>query len=90
MIIHFLKTLQQEMGLAELTDLPVSFNIAWYEQKTILMMLVLFSLNFKNIRVGPTLPPFFTENILQKLADQYSLKGIDSAENDIEAMLAGN
>jgi len=89
-IINFLKKLQQHMGLAELNALPVSFNIAWYEQKTILIMLSLFSLNFKNIRIGPTLPPFFTENILQKLTDQYGLKGIDTVENDIEAMLAGN
>ena len=89
-IISFLQQLQAEMKLPELNALPVSFNIAWYEQKTILMMLVLLALNFKNIRIGPTLPPFFTENILQKLMDQYALKGIDTVENDIESMMAGN
>ncbi|NOR68995.1 MAG: hydroxylamine reductase, partial [Methylomarinum sp.] len=89
-IIEFLQGLKQSLGLTELNDLPVSFNIAWYEQKTILMMLALFSLGFRNMRVGPTLPPFFTPAILESLAEKYGLKGIDSVENDIESMLAGN
>ncbi len=89
-IIEFLQGLKQSLELTELNDLPVSFNIAWYEQKTILMMLALFGLGFKNIRVGPTLPPFFTPTILESLAEKYGLKGIDTVENDIESMLAGN
>ncbi|MFK5948158.1 MAG: hydroxylamine reductase, partial [Methylococcales bacterium] len=89
-IISFLQALQQALGLTDLCELPVSFNIAWYEQKTILMMLALFALNIKNIRVGPTLPPFFTPAILELFAEKYGLKGIDTVENDIEAMLAGN
>jgi len=89
-IINFLQQLQQSLGLTELSAIPVSFNIAWYEQKTILMMLSLFALGYKNMRVGPTLPPFFTPAILELLAEKYGLKGIDTVENDIEAMLAGN
>ncbi len=89
-IITFLKNLQKTLKLSQLSDLPVSFNIAWYEQQTILIMLALFALNFKNIRIGPTLPPFFTPNILQLLSDKYGLKGIDTVENDIESMLIGN
>ena len=89
-IISFLQKLQNILGLKELNDLPVSFDIAWYEQKTILIMLALFSLNFKNIRVGPTLPPFFTPNILELLTDKYALKGIDTVENDIASIMAGN
>jgi hydroxylamine reductase len=89
-IIEFLQQLQLLLGLSELNELPVSFNIAWYEQKTILMMLALFALGFKNMRIGPTLPPFFTPVILEKLAEKYGLKGIDSVENDIDSMLAGN
>lgn len=88
-IIVFLQQLQQKLDLSELQHLPVSFNIAWYEQKTILMMLALFALDFKNARVGPTLPPFFTPKILEILGDNYGLKGIDSAENDVAAMMAG-
>lgn len=89
-IISFLKNLQKTLDLDALNALPVSFDIAWYEQKTILMMLALFALDFKNIRVGPTLPPFFTPNILELLADKYGLKGIDTVESDIEALMAGN
>ncbi len=89
-IISFLQGLQQALGFTELNALPVSFNISWYEQKTILMMLALFALNIKSIRVGPTLPPFFTPPILDLLADKYGLKGIDTVENDIESMMAGN
>lgn len=89
-IIEFLQLLQQALALNSLTELPVSFNIAWYEQKTILMMLGLFALGLKNMRVGPTLPPFFTPTILETLAEKYGLKGIDTVENDIESMLAGN
>ena len=89
-IIEFLQVLQLKLGLSDLNALPVSFNIAWYEQKTILMMLALFALNIKNVRVGPTLPPFFTPAILELLAEKYGLKGIDTVENDIESLMAGN
>lgn len=88
-IIQFLRLLQTELGLEALNDLPVSFNIAWYEQKTILIMLALFALNFQNIRIGPTLPPFFTPKILELLAEKYGLKGIDNVENDVEMMMLG-
>ena len=89
-IIRFLLQLQKELNLTELNALPVSFNIAWYEQTSILMMLALFSLEIKNIRVGPTLPPFFTPNIQQMLTDKYGLKGIDTVENDVESLMAGS
>ncbi len=89
-IIRFLQQLQSKLNLPELNALPVSFNIAWYEQTTILMMFALFSFNIKNVRVGPTLPPFFTPKILEILADKYGLKGIDTVENDIESFMAGH
>lgn len=88
-ILDFLEQLQQRLQLEQFNQLPVSFNIAWYEQKTILMMLALFARNIQNVRVGPTLPPFFTPNILAMLEQKYGLKGIDSVENDIAAMLEG-
>jgi hydroxylamine reductase len=89
-IIRFLQKLQNILGLKELNELPVSFDIAWYEQKTILIMLALFALNIKNVRVGPTLPPFFTPNILALLTEKYALKGIDTVENDVVSIMAGN
>ncbi len=88
-IINFLKDLQVKLGLKQLNEVPVSFDIAWYEQKTILMMLALLALDFKHVRVGPTLPPFFTPKILELLEQQYAFKGIDNVENDIAAMMTG-
>ncbi|SMG62192.1 hydroxylamine reductase [methanotrophic bacterial endosymbiont of Bathymodiolus sp.] len=89
-VMAFITHLQKTMQLDHINDLPISFNIAWYEQQTILMMLALFSLGVKNLRIGPTLPPFFTPGILQKLSDELAVKGIDTAENDVAAMLEGN
>ena len=86
-VIAFISHLQKTMQLDHINDLPISFNIAWYEQQTILMMLALFALGIKNLRIGPTLPPFFSPEILQKLTDELAVKGIDTVENDIAAML---
>ncbi|MCK5872129.1 MAG: hydroxylamine reductase [Methylococcales bacterium] len=88
-ILQFLKNLQQRLGLNDLNDLPVSFNIAWYEQQTIIMFLSLLALGIKNVRLGPTLPPFFNEEILAMLDKKFALKGIGVVEEDIEAMLEG-
>ena len=88
-VIAFLTQLQKTMQLEHINQLPVSFNIAWYEQQTILMMLALCALGVKNLRIGPTLPPFFSAGILQKLTDELAVKGIDTAENDVAAMLEG-
>ncbi len=89
LIIDFLKQVQEKLALHKFIDLPASFNIAWYEQKTILMMLALFALNVKIIRIGPTLPPFFTPDILKLLTDKHGLTGIDTVENDIQSILSG-
>ncbi len=86
-IIRFLQDLAKQMGLSDMNQLPVSFELSWFEQKTILMMLALFSLNVKQLRIGPTLPPFFSENILTLLKDKYGLIGIDDVENDIAAIM---
>ncbi|GFO72121.1 hydroxylamine reductase [Bathymodiolus japonicus methanotrophic gill symbiont] len=88
-VITFLAQLQKTMQLEHINQLPVAFNIAWYEQQTILMMLALFALGVKNLRIGPTLPPFFSAGILQKLTDDLAVKGIDTVENDVAAMLEG-
>lgn len=89
-IIQFLQHLQKKLNLNQFNQLPVSYNIAWYEQKTLLIILGLLNLNVQNLRVGPTLPPFFTDNIKNLLADKFQLKGIDNVENDIAAMITGN
>lgn len=89
-LIVFLQQLQQAMGVDHINALPVSFNLAWYEQKSLVVLLALLSLGIDNIRLGPTLPPFFSENIKILLADKFALQGIDSPEADIAAMLSGN
>lgn len=86
-VIAFLTHLQKAMQLSHLNDMPVSFNIAWYEQQTILMMLALFAMGVKDVCIGPTLPPFFSTGILEKLTKNFRVKGIDTPENDIASML---
>jgi hydroxylamine reductase len=70
-------------------ELPLSFDIAWYEQKAIIVLLALLSLGVKKIRVGPTLPAFLTPNVTKILVEAYDLKPIDTVEADIAAMMAG-
>jgi hydroxylamine reductase len=88
-IIIFLQALQKSLHLQHFDELPVSFNIAWYEQKSIIIMLALFSMGVKNLRFGPTLPPFFTPELLKLLDDKYKLKGIDTVTNDMASMMEG-
>lgn len=88
-LIAFLQELKTHLSVEHINQLPVSFEIAWYEQKTLLIMLALFALGFQNIRIGPTLPPFFTENILQMLDQRYQVKGITTVEEDTTALMAG-
>jgi len=71
-------------------DLPLSFDIAWYEQKAVIVLLALLSLGVKKIRLGPTLPAFLSPNVVQVLVDAYDLKPIETAELDVPAMMAGN
>lgn len=86
-IIEFLTALQHTTQVQHINELAVSFNIAWYEQQTILMMLALFEKGMTNITIGPTLPPFFSAGILEQLQSKFSIKGIDTVEKDIAAML---
>lgn len=86
-IIVFLQALQKALDLQHFNELPVAFNIAWYEQKTLLIMLMLFSLGVDQLILGPTLPPFFTPGLQQLLSRKFSLRGIDTVENDIALML---
>ena len=86
-IISFLQALQESLGLESFNAMPVSFNIAWYEQQSIVMFLALLNLGVKNIYLGPTLPPFFNADILTLLTEKFALKGIDTVENDIKAIL---
>lgn len=76
--------LKEIFGANDINDLPIFFNIAWYEQKAVIVLLALLSLGVKNIHIGPTLPAFVSENVLKVLVDNFGLGGITTVEEDIK------
>ena len=76
--------LQEIFGLDDINDLPIIYNIAWYEQKAVIVLLALLSLGIKNIHLGPTLPAFLSPNVVNVLVEKFGVAGIDSVENDME------
>lgn len=81
--------LKEVFQLDDINKLPISFDIAWYEQKAVLVLLSLLHLGFKNIRLGPTLPGFLSDNIAKFLIENFDIKGITNADDDVAAMLEG-
>lgn len=81
--------LQKAFGLDDINDLPISFDIAWYEQKAVLVLLALLSLGVKHIRLGPTLPAFLSPAIASALVEKFDIKPITTAKEDVAAMMAG-
>ncbi|NTU68071.1 MAG: hydroxylamine reductase [Chlorobiaceae bacterium] len=81
--------LKEVFGLEDINDLPISFDIAWYEQKAVTVLLALLFLGVKGIRLGPTLPEFLTPNVAAAIVEKFGLKPIGTVEADIEAMMAG-
>ncbi|MBE6379371.1 MAG: hydroxylamine reductase [Lentisphaerae bacterium] len=81
--------LKEVFGVKDINDLPISFDIAWYEQKAVAVLLALLHLGFKNLRLGPTLPAFLSPNIAKILIETFDIKGITDPENDIAAMMSG-
>lgn len=82
--------LKEVFGLSDINELPVSYDIAWYEQKAVAVLLALLSLGVKGIRLGPTLPAFLSPNVAKVLVDNFNIKPIGTVEEDIAAMMAGN
>jgi len=82
--------LAEIFGAKSVNDLPISFDIAWYEQKAVIILNALLSLGVKNIRLGPTLPAFVSPNILKVLVEKFKIKPILSIEKDLNAMMSGN
>ena len=76
--------LQEIFGLDDINDLPIIYNIAWYEQKAVIVLLALLSLGIKNIHLGPTLPAFLSPNVVNVLVEKFGIVGIDSVESDME------
>lgn len=81
--------LKDAVGASDVNDLPLAFDIAWYEQKAACVLLGLISLGFKNIRVGPTLPAFVSPNVLKVLQDNFNLMGIKDVETDLQSIING-
>jgi len=81
--------LKEVFELDNINDLPISFDIGWYEQKAVAVLLALLSLGVKGIRLGPTLPAFVSPTVLKVLVDNFDIKPIGEVEADIEAMMAG-
>lgn len=76
--------LKEIFGANDIKDLPIFFNIAWYEQKAVIVLLALLHLGVKNIHIGPTLPAFVSEGVLQVLVDNFGLAGNSTVEEDIQ------
>lgn len=75
--------LQELFGLDDINELPVIYNIAWYEQKAVLVLLALLSLGIKNIHLGPTLPAFLSLNVTKVLVENFGIAGITTVEEDM-------
>ncbi len=88
-LIIITKALQEAFGFDDINDLPVSYDIAWYEQKAVAVLLALLYSGIKGIRLGPTLPGFLSDNVAKIVVDAFDIKSIDSPDGDIEAMMAG-
>jgi len=81
--------LKEVFELDDINELPISFDIAWYEQKAVTVLLALLFLGVKGIRLGPTLPAFLSENVAQVLVDKFNIKPIGDAKEDVEAIMVG-
>ena len=76
--------LKEVFGLDDINDLPLAFNIAWYEQKAVIVLLALLYLGVKNIHLGPTLPGFLSPNVAKVLVDNFGIAGIGTVEDDLK------
>ncbi|MGM0462116.1 MAG: hydroxylamine reductase [Fibrobacterota bacterium] len=79
--------LQEVFGLDDINDLPIVYNIAWYEQKAVIVLLALLSLGVKNIHLGPTLPAFLSPNVANILVEKFGIAGIGTVEEDIDELI---
>ncbi len=79
--------LKEVFGLDDINKLPIAFNIAWYEQKAVIVLLALLYLGVKNIHLGPTLPGFLSPNVANVLVEQFGIAGIGAVDSDIELFM---
>jgi hydroxylamine reductase len=79
--------LKEIFGLDDINQLPISYNIAWYEQKAVIVLLALLYLGIKNIHLGPTLPAFLSPNVANVLVEKFNIAGIGQVDDDIKMFL---
>ncbi len=79
--------LKEVFGLDDINKLPIVYNIAWYEQKAVIVLLALLYLGVKNIHLGPTLPAFLSPNVAKVLVENFGIGGISTVEDDIKAFM---
>ncbi|MFO7765647.1 MAG: hydroxylamine reductase [Pelovirga sp.] len=82
--------LKEVFGLEDINDLPISYDIAWYEQKAVVVLLALLALGVKHIRLGPTLPAFLSPNVAKVLVENFDIKPTGDVAGDVAAIMAGN
>ena len=86
-LVRIALALRDAFGLKDVNDLPIVYNIAWYEQKAVIVLLALLALGVKNIHTGPTLPAFFTPDVLKVLQEKFNIGTITDVDTDIAAMV---
>ncbi|MGE4272399.1 MAG: hydroxylamine reductase [Desulfitobacterium sp.] len=79
--------LKEIFGLDDINKLPISYNIAWYEQKAVIVLLALLYLGVKNIHLGPTLPAFLSPNVVKVLVENFGIAGINTVEDDLKLFM---
>jgi len=88
-LVVIAQKLAEAFELDDINALPIAYDIAWYEQKAVIVLLALLSLGVKHIRLGPTLPAFVSSNVLTVLVEQFDIKPIATVEEDLAAIVAG-
>lgn len=86
-LVRIALALRDAFGLKDVNDLPIVYNIAWYEQKAVIVLLALLALGVKNVHTGPTLPAFFTPDVLKVLQEKFNVGTITDVDSDIAAMI---
>ena len=79
--------MKETMNVEDINDLPVFYNIAWYEQKSVIVLLALLYMGVRNIKLGPTLPAFLSENVLDILQKKFNITTISTPKNDVDICL---
>jgi len=88
-LIRTAQALAEAFEVEDVNELPISYDIAWYEQKAVIVLLALLSLGIKKIRLGPTLPAFLSPNVIEVLVKHFDLMPNGEVESDVAAMMAG-